>query len=257
MGDFITICFLYSRSMNIYGDRGNVIALKKRVEWRGKDVVVEEYNIGDRYDFTKVDLFFFGGGQDQQQLAVAVDLKNVGEMIKDQIIKSKAAMLAICGGLQLMGKYYDPIDSNRIDGTGLFDLYTVGGKERFIGNVLARSDIGGEGQTLVGFENHSGRTYVNLENNKPLAKVEYGRGNNGEDGTEGVVFHNAVGSYLHGSLLPKNPWLADWLIKKAFERKYGTYQLCELNDEVEHVAHQKAIDIARKVTRVTNISQKK
>jgi len=252
--DFIKICFLYSRSMNIYGDRGNIICLQHRAWWRGKDVVLMEYNVGDAALFDDVDLFFFGGGQDFQQLEVAKDLLKIGDKIKNQVLHKKAVILSVCGGLQLLAKYYQTRDGNRIEGIGLFDAYTVAGKERFIGNVVVESDLFGPEKLLVGFENHSGRTYANWQVVKPLGRVVVGDGNNGEDKTEGIVFENAVGSYLHGSLLPKNPWLADWLLEKAFARRYGDYQLAELDDEVEIRANREVVSLAKKVGRVKNIT---
>ncbi len=253
--DYIKICFLYSKSMNIYGDRGNVIAMQKRAEWRGKKVIIEEYNVGDsNFDFSDIDFFFFGGGQDSQQISVSKDLIKIGDEIKKQVLEKNAALLAICGGMQLLGKYYQPIDGERLNGIGLFDLYTEGGKERFIGNVYAESDLTGVKNDLVGFENHSGRTYVNFDAQKCLGLVKNGRGNNGEDGKEGVVLKNAIGSYLHGSLLPKNPWLADWLLKKSFERRYKDYLLTDLHDEEEVLANKSAILVAKNTTKVQNIS---
>lgn len=253
--DFIKLCFLYSRSMNIYGDRGNIICLQQRARWRGKKVVVEEYNIGDdNHDFSDIDLFFFGGGQDMQQVEVANDLKKIGESIKKQVLEKQSSLLAICGGLQLLSKYYKTADDQVIDGIGLFDAYTLGGKVRFIGNVVAESSLFGKERSLVGFENHSGRTYANWDVVEPLGRVVVGSGNNGEDGTEGVVYKNAVGSYLHGSLLPKNPWLADWLLLRAFQRRYGDYQLADLDDEVEISANKSVVRLAKKVGGVKNIS---
>lgn len=256
--EFIKICWLYSRDMSIYGDRGNIICLKKRTEWRGKIAIVEEYNIGDsKFRFDEVDLFFFGGGQDLQQLEVAEDLKNVGKKIKKQIIDDKSVMLSICGGMQLMCNYYETSNKERIEGTGLFDAYTVGGERRFIGNVLVESELEDGKNKLVGFENHSGRTWANWQNLKPLGKVLFGNGNNGQDGTEGVVYKNAIGSYLHGSLLPKNPWLADWLLDKAFIRRYGKNNFELLDDQTEIEAQVSAIELAKKNTEVVNITSKK
>jgi lipid II isoglutaminyl synthase (glutamine-hydrolysing) len=252
--DKIKICHLYSRAMNIYGDRGNIIALTRRAQWRGKEVEYTEYNIGDKApDLAEVDLFFFGGGQDLQQNEVAADLPKIADKLKKQVIEKKAALLAICGGMQLLAKYYETIAGERLEGIGLFDGYTVGGPRRFIGNVQAEAQLV-PGQLLVGFENHSGRSYFNWDKQTPLGKVIAGEGNNGEDKTEGVVFHHAVGSYLHGSLLPKNPWLADWLLVKAFERRFGNYRLAELVDEEEAEAAKKAAEIARRGSAVTNIT---
>jgi len=253
--DQIKIGWLYSRSMNLYGDRGNIMSLFRRAKWRGKGVEVLEYNIGDKFDFADIDLFFFGGGQDMQQLEVSQDLIKVGKKILKQVEKKGAAMLAICGGLQLMANYYETKGGHRIEGVGLFDAHTVGGEERFIGNVLIDSELAGESNRLVGFENHSGRTYL-AQGVQPLGKVVVGRGNNGEDGTEGVVYQNAIGSYLHGSLLPKNPWLTDWLLLRAFSRRYGDYQLESLNDEVELRAQEAAIKLAHHQGSVKNITSK-
>ncbi len=250
--DYIKIVFLYSRLMNIYGDRGNIICLQQRAWWRGKRVEVLEYNIGDRnFDFGDIDLFFFGGGQDLQQLAVADDLKVVGKKIVGQLEQKKAALLAICGGLQLMGEYYQTADGEKIPGLGFLSAYTVAGKKRHIGNVVVDSEVFGK---IVGFENHSGQTYVDWKKNMPLGKVVVGAGNNGEDGFEGIIHLNTISSYLHGSLLPKNPKVADWLLLKAFERRYGNYQLAELDDNLEKEAAARAEVIAAKVSRVTNVS---
>lgn len=254
--DFIKICFLYSDSMNIYGDRGNVICLSQRARWRGKEVLVENYNIGDEYDFSEVDLFFFGGGQDQQQEAVAADLVKTGNIIKEQVIEKKAALLSICGGMQLMAKYYQTKEGKKIMGAGLFDAYTEGGDERFIGNIVVESDLFGPDKRLVGFENHSGRTYIKGDLMKPLGRVIYGRGNNGKDGYEGIRYLNAVGSYMHGCILSKNPWLADWLLLAAFKRRYHDYHLNDLEDVEEMQANKLVMELARVNTKVYNISSK-
>jgi len=253
--DLITICYLYSRSMSIYGDKGNVICLQRRAEWRNKEVKIIEYNIGDKnIDWHDVDIFFFGGGQDLQQEAVADDLQKVGSKIIEQVVKNKAAVLAICGGLQLLAKYYETIDGKKIDGIGLFEAYTVGGKRRFIGNVAIETELFGEKRIIVGFENHSGRTYADWQKVSPLGNVLVGGGNNGEDQTEGIVYLNAVGSYLHGSLLPKNPWLADWLLLRGLERRYEKYVLNDLDDQVELHANQAARELALKSGKVENIT---
>lgn len=258
MKDEIKIAWLYSRTMNLYGDRGNIICLQQRANWRHKKTQVIEYNIGDKeLSWHEIDLFFFGGGQDQQQLEVAKDLKAIGKKIKNQIENEKAVMLGICGGLQLMANYYETSEGNKIDGVGLFDAYTVGGARRFIGNILAKSKLDQTERKLVGFENHSGRTYANWEKCQPLGEVIIGNGNNGEDKSEGIVYKNAVGSYLHGSLLPKNPWLADWLLLKAFEKKFGHYKLEALDDTVEIEAAEAAEILAKKVDKVENITSNK
>lgn len=252
--DMIKICFLYSRSMNIYGDRGNILCLQQRARWRQKKVEVLEYNIGDdKFNFSDIDLFFFGGGQDVQQIEVAEDLQKIGKKILFQLRQKKAAMLAICGGMQLMAEYYQTGEGQKMMGLGFFSAYTEASNKRQIGNVVVDSELFGR---VVGFENHSGQTFVDWKKNFPLGKVRIGSGNNGQDGFEGVIYLNAIGSYLHGSLLPKNPKVADWLLQKAFERRYGNYQLTELNDTIENEAGDRAEKNAMKVDRVTNLSSK-
>jgi CobQ-like glutamine amidotransferase family enzyme len=180
--------------MNIYGDRGNVLALSQRAAWRGIDARVVDVDLGEPIP-ADADIFFFGGGQDQSQVAVAHDLVGAkGEAIR-AAVESGAALLSVCGGYQLLGHEYRPHDAETLPGIGLFDVSSTAGPERFIGNVVIDSRWG----TLVGFENHSGLTFLG-EGAEPLGKVRVGRGNNGKDGTEGVVYRNAIGCYLHGSL---------------------------------------------------------
>ena len=234
----LTIGWLYASKMNIYGDRGNVIALRRRAEWRGIPVDVREIGMGQPIPFD-VDLFFWGGGQDQEQSAVASDLQGAkGEALRDAV-EDGAAMLAVCGSYQLLGHEYRPHDAGALPGIGLFDAVSVAGPERFIGNVVIDSQWG----ELVGFENHSGLTTLGT-GVEPMGRVRVGRGNNGRDGTEGAIYRNAVGCYLHGSLLPKNPVLADWLVARALERRHGFVDLQLLPDEFEHVAHASAVQRA-------------
>ncbi len=230
----LTICWLYPTSMNIYGDRGNVLALERRAQWRGIDVTTIGAGIGEPLP-EDVDLFFIGGGQDGEQVAVAHDLQGAKSEAIRRAVDDGAVLLAICGGYQLLGHEYRPHDAAPLPGIGLVDLVTVAGPERFIGNVVVESEFG----TLVGFENHSGLTTLG-PGVKPLGTVSVGRGNNGIDGFEGVRHRNVVGCYLHGSLLPKNPVLADWLITKALERRYGAVTLAPLDDAFEHEAHASA-----------------
>ena len=230
----LTICWLYPTSMNIYGDRGNVLALERRAQWRGIDVTTMGAGIGEPLP-EDVDLFFIGGGQDGEQVAVAHDLQGAKSEAIRRAVDDGAVLLAICGGYQLLGHEYRPHDAAPLPGIGLVDLVTVAGPERFIGNVVVESEFG----TLVGFENHSGLTTLG-PGVKPLGTVKVGRGNNGRDGFEGVRHRNVVGCYLHGSLLPKNPVLADWLITKALERRYGAVTLEPLDDALEHEAHASA-----------------
>jgi lipid II isoglutaminyl synthase (glutamine-hydrolysing) len=236
--DAVTIGWLYPTKMNIYGDRGNVLALKQRVSWRGLTAHVLELGIGHAIP-DDVDVFFFGGGQDQQQVAVARDLQGAkGEAIK-HAVESGASMLAVCGGYQLLGHEYRPHNADPLQGIGMFDLVTTAGPERFIGNVIIESQWG----ELVGFENHSGLTTLGPEQ-VPMGTVRVGRGNNGRDRTEGAIYRNALGCYLHGSLLPKNPVVTDWLIQQSVARRISGFTLAPLSDDLENSARATAIDRA-------------
>lgn len=249
----IIIGYLYPDLMNIYGDTGNIICLSKRCEWRGIEVVVKNISIGDRLKEKDCDIFFFGGGQDQAQSEVAKDIRAKGQVLRAEIERG-VPLLSICGGYQLLGEYYQPFEGPRLNGVGIFPAYTKASNDRMIGNIIMEVARGGLGvdrnstshelraTTLIGFENHSGKTYLK-ENAQPLGKVLKGFGNNGEDKTEGCLYKNAVGCYMHGSLLPKNPALADWLIQKALEVKYGKeIELKPLDDELENKAHDLAIN---------------
>ena len=235
----LRVCHLYGDVMCIYGDRGNVLALRRRAEWRNIVVSVETVSIGDRLDPERFDLFFFGGGQDAQQDLVAEDLRGPNGGALRRALAGGAAMLSVCGGYQLLGHFYRPFEGPELPGLGVLDVHTVAGRIRFIGNVLAAGE-----ETLVGFENHSGRTYLGA-GATPLARVIVGVGNNGEDGTEGAVQGKVIGTYLHGSLLPKNPWLADRLIAWGLARRHGEVALAPLDDAVENGAREAAIAIAR------------
>jgi CobQ-like glutamine amidotransferase family enzyme len=243
----LTIGWLYPQLMSTYGDRGNIIVLQKRCEWRG--ISVEILNI-DQTSSDKqlktIDLLFGGGAQDREQEIVMKDLYKKKHIIKQRIDEHMPSLF-VCGAPQLMGKYYEPAIGKRIDGLGIFDMYSQhpGPKEdRLIGNVVAEINIKNlsipysvvHSPYIVGFENHGGRTFLG-KTAKPLAKVLKGFGNNGEDGTEGVIYKNAIGSYLHGPFLPKNPHLADWLIAKALEVKYKkAIDLKKLDDSLEEKA---------------------
>ncbi len=233
----ISIAHLYPKLLNLYGDLGNVITLKKRCEWRGIEVEFEEINIGDKID--NHDLYFIGGGQDKQQEEVAQELySHKSELISQR--DDGAVFLGICGGYQLFGHYYQPHDKDKLLGISLMDAYTVAGKNRFIGNVTVETDFL-EPKTLVGFENHSGLTYLQGDT-KPLGKTVVGNGNNGKDGFEGGRYKNVFGTYLHGSLLPKNPHFADYLISLALEKRYGEkIELTKLDDTFELAAHNSVI----------------
>ncbi len=240
-GMALHICHLYPELMNIYGDRGNIIALWQRCLWRGFGVEVTGLTIGDEVDPDLYDLYFMGGGQDREQILVTSDLLNVKRDPLRQAAADGACFLTICGGYQLLGKYFLTYTGETLPGIEIFDAWTEGAEKRFIGNMVIewQTASGGTG-TLVGFENHSGHTYLG-PGAKPLGKVLSGFGNNGEDGTEGYRAGNAIGTYMHGSLLPKNPRLADELILAALQRRYGIDSLPPLDDALEERAHDAAV----------------
>ena len=228
----LTIGHLYPDLLNLYGDRGNIQCMKKRCEWRGIEAEVREFQITDAVDFTKLDLVLLGGGSDREQMLVCEKLKAIRENFR-AYVEDGGSVIAVCGGYQLLGHYYDT-DDGRIEGLSLVDLYTEQGSPRLISNIVIQNDR--MELPIVGFENHSGKTYLG-PGVKPMGKVLAGFGNNGEDGTEGARYQNVFGTYSHGSLLPKNPKLADYILKTALERKYGTAELPPLDDVLETAAH--------------------
>jgi lipid II isoglutaminyl synthase (glutamine-hydrolysing) len=249
--------------MNIYGDRGNVISIAQRARWRGIDVEVRELNVGERGDFSDVGVFFFGGGQDKEQVSVSEDLQGDTGKRLVEAVEEGAALLSICGGYQLLGEYFKTGTGEVLAGVSLFDAYTVAGDKRFIGDTVVECDPAAWGggsratgpRTLVGFENHSGKTYLR-GGCVPLGKMVVGFGNNGEDGFEGAVYKGAVGSYLHGSLLPKNPWLTDHLIRVGLSRSEAGWDLPPLDDAAEERAHQAVIERIRQRGRLQSAIKK-
>jgi len=252
----LRIAHLYPRLMNVYGDRGNILCLARRCRERGIDVEVTELGLGDRLDPEAHDLIFIGGAQDREQRRVADDLRSVkGESVR-QAVEEGVVALAVCGGYQLFGRVYREAAGAELEGLGVFDLWTehAGPRaRRLIGNVVAEWEEG----TLVGFENHGGRTYLG-PGVQPLAWVRSARtgpggppsgrarlggfGNNGRDGSEGARYRNAFGTYLHGSLLPKNPRFADRLIQLALARRHGDdFRLSPIDDRLEELAHRAAL----------------
>lgn len=236
----LTIHHLYADMMNLYGDRGNVIAIKKRAGWRGIPVATVDVGLGESIRPTSsADLFLFGGGQDREQALLASDLSGTKGADLRAIVEDGGVVLGVCGGYQLMGHYYETPEGEKLPGVGIFDMHTRPRKEdeaRLIGNVLARvrapEDEGsGAVREIVGFENHGGRT--ELGETESLAEVIVGYGNNGRDGTEGARRLNAYGTYLHGSLLPKNPWLTDQLLLNAMRRVDEKIELEPLDDAAE------------------------
>lgn len=216
----IRAVWLYPELMNVYADRGNVIALRARCADHGIDCEVEHLELGGELP-DDVDLVLIGGGQDREQRRVAPDLQRHAARLREWH-EDGVAFLAVCGGFQLFGDGYRTAHGEELPGVGLFDVTTVApppGAERCVGDVLAETDLGGIGE-VVGFENHAGRTYLG-PGVRPFARVHYGWGNNGVDGTEGAVTGSALGTYLHGSLLPRNPRVTDWLITTALRHRYG------------------------------------
>ena len=232
----LTIGWLYPELMNTYGDRGNITILAKRCQWRGIKAEVKHFDPGFSIsELKKCDLLLMGGAQDKQQEIVNKDLKRIKAPLSEMIEKATPG-LYVCGGFQFLGKYYKEADGKVIDGLGIFDLYTQNpgsDHKRLIGNIAI--SVGNE--TIVGFENHGGRTYLG-KNIEPFGKVLVGFGNNEKDKTEGAIYKNSIGTYLHGPVLPKNPPLSDMLIKKALDKKYKeSITLSELDDQLAWTAH--------------------
>lgn len=234
------IGYLYPDQMNMYGDRGNVIAISQRARWRGLDVHVHPIGLGDALNPDEMDLLFGGGGQDREQQLIGEDFETLKGSAIARAVEDGVPMLAVCGTYQLLGQYYLTAEGQKIPGLGVLNAWTEAGTKRLIGNVVIETDLFGPAQTLVGFENHSGKTFLG-EGVAPLGRVVKGGGNNGQDGFEGAVYKHLLGTYLHGSLLPKNPWLTDWLIARALERRYGAADLEPLDDAMELAAHQAVV----------------
>jgi hypothetical protein len=238
---------LYPDYLNIYADRGNIAVLTRRAAWRGHDLVVREVSVGDELVPGEHDLLYIGGGQDREQALVAQDLVTKGQALSDAV-SAGAAILAVCGGYQLLGRSYRDLHGQELPGLGLFPLDTVAGETRMIGDVLLECELEpGLRRTLAGFENHAGRTLLD-PGTEPLGRVVAGFGNDGDSGWEGCRVGRAVGTYLHGPLLPRNPWFADWLLAQALARRLGEPpQLEPLEDELEREAH--AVSARRAETR--------
>ncbi|MDP4038532.1 MAG: glutamine amidotransferase [bacterium] len=229
----IRIVHLYPDLMNIYGDIGNIIALKKRSEWRSIEVEIKNISTNDKLEFKKGDILFMGGGQDRGQLLVASDLNKKSQIIKKAIISGLPA-LVICGAYQLFGKYFLTDKKVKIPGINIFDFTTVASNQRMIGNIVVDSQKFGR---LIGFENHSGQTVL-ANNSQALGKVIKGFGNNNKDKFEGMILNNVIGTYMHGSFLPKNPKVTDFLIAKAAKKIDPNFKLKKLDDSLENQANQ-------------------
>ena len=232
----LSICHLYPDVLNLYGDTGNIKCLVKRLEWRGIEVEVTQLPIGQTADFTQFDLFFIGGGQDFEQEVLLPDLHTGKDREILAAVEDEKPFLCICGGYQMMGQYYKTHTGEQCDYIGALDLYTVGSDTRMIGNYMYECAPESGGGTVVGFENHSGKTWLGA-GCAPLGTVLAGFGNNGEDKTEGARYKNVFGTYCHGPILPKNPLFADLLLQTALTRKYPNATLPPLPDTLERAAH--------------------
>jgi CobQ-like glutamine amidotransferase family enzyme len=239
----IRVAHLYPDYLNIYADRGNIAVLARRAAWRGHALEVAAVSVGDSFRPGGHDLVYVGGGQDREQALVATDLADKGELLREAV-DGGAAVLAVCGGYQLLGRSYRDRDGLELPGVGLFPLETFAGERRMIGDVLL--ECSWAGRTLAGFENHAGRTI--LDNGaEPFGRVVSGFGNDGASSFEGCRVARAVGTYLHGPLLPRNPWFADWVLAQALAHAGGGAppELAPLPDDLERDAHEVAARRAR------------
>ena len=229
----INLLQLYPVDMNVYGDWGNMLALKKRMQWRGIKVNLLQHNPGSPFP-KNVDMVVGGGGQDSGQVKIQDDLLVIGPTLQ-KLADNGTPMLMVCGLYQLFGHFFKPLSGPKILGIGIFDAETIAGPKRLIGNIVLRSRFG----EIIGYENHSGLTYLH-PGQASLGKIIKGAGNNGKDKTEGAIYKNVIGSYLHGSLLPKNPRLADYLIQQAVIKKYGEFKNKPIDDSLVLKARQTA-----------------
>ena len=233
----IRVGHLYPDYLNIYADRGNIAVLERRAAWRGHELDVVAVGMDGRVESGSFDLLYIGGGQDREQALVARDIAAKGESLREAAAEG-VAILAVCGGYQLLGRFYRERTGAELPGAGVLPLHTIAGERRMIGDVLLECELEpGVRRTLAGFENHAGRTFLG-EGTQPLGRVLSGHGNNGHDGQEGVRRGHVIGTYLHGPLLPKNAWLADWLIASALGTTPGA--LAPLDDRLEDAAHRAA-----------------
>ncbi len=237
----VNICHLYPDILNLYGDSGNILCMTHRLKERNIDFSVTPVSVGSSIDFSAFDLFFIGGGQDFEQKLLLDDLKSTGKAVGIiDAVENNKVFLCICGGFQMMGKYYVAPDGQKSDFLGAVDFYTLGGKKRMTGNYIFDCTEENGGHRIVGFENHAGKTYLG-KNVAPLGKIVCGYGNNGEDKTEGVRYKNLFGTYCHGPLLPKNPGLCDEILLTAIKQKDSSFTLSPIDDTLENMAHDAAV----------------
>ena len=233
----LTIGHLYPDLLNLYGDRGNIQCFRKRLKWRGIEAEVIPFLSGDEIDFTKLDIVLLGGGSDREQELVCGFLQNIKDDFRDYV-EDGGVVLAVCGGYQLLGKYYKT-DKKTIEWLGVLNITTDWEPERLIRDIVLESPL--FDRPVVGFENHGGRTEIG--DHTPFGKVVYGFGNTGKSGYEGVVYKNVIATYLHGPLLPKNPHVCDYLLERALKRKYGEEAVLEpLPDEMEQKANDYIVE---------------
>ena len=235
MADFV-IAHMYPDLMDLYGDHGNLLCLKKRLEWYGHQCVIKNISRVDQLDYQGIDMLFMGAGSDREQGLVYKDLASSAKDLQE-VIENGMPALFICGAYQLLGNSYVNDDGELMDGLGLFDFHTRVAEKRFSGDIIISSTITGEAISVVGFENHRGRTYLEDKNLQPFGRVIKGIGNNGEDDSEGINYKNLLGTYLHGPLLPKNPAIADFFIRVMAERQ-GINLKVQLDDSIENFAHE-------------------
>ena len=243
----IRVAHLYPDYLNIYADRGNIAVFARRAAWRGHELEVTAIGMDDPIEPGRHDLYYVGGGQDREQLLVAPNLAAKAEALKEAVLEAGAALLAVCGGYQLLGRGYRGFHGEDMPGVGLLPLETVAGDRRMIGDVLLEVELEpGARRTLAGFENHAGRTRLD-PGAEPLGRVVSGFGNDGESGYEGCRVGRALGTYLHGPLLPRNPWLADWLLAQALAHATGHEppELEPLDDKLETRAHSVSAERAK------------
>ncbi len=238
----VKILHLYPDLLNLYGDKGNIECMRRRLEWRGIDAEVVTYTCDDSgFDLSDVDIVFIGGGSDREQKIVCHRLLEHKNELKDYV-ENNGVLVAVCGGYQLLGKYYK-LEEETIEGLDILDIYTEQGKKRLIGNIVLEADFTDE--KIVGFENHGGRTYIG--NHTPLGRVLYGFGNDEKAGVEGVIYKNVVATYLHGPLLPKNPALCDYILTNAVRGKNPEIkELSPLNDTLEKTANEYIVNRFKK-----------
>ena len=239
----LRICHLYPSLLSVAGDRGNLFAIQRRCDWRGVKTEVRDVDVDEMVEFSQYDLILSHGGADREMELASRDIQKKASSLREAV-EAGSVVLAVCAAYQLLGHEYKPFKGDPLPGIGLLDLRTEGGSERFMTHLAMECDFTGQRQVMVGFENHSGRTYLG-PNARPMGKVVAGWGNNGKDGFEGAISQHVYGTYLHGPVLPKNPWFTDYLIKVGLEHRYGgPITLPALDNTAEDAAHAAALKLA-------------